>query len=100
MITKHDVQKALAQSIDDSLLAMGLQRRRGIIEEVATPIACFFAGAAIGTGLALLLAPSAGSDLRSDLRGKLRDIGEKAKDTVKRNGAPVRSGIHSTSRIS
>ncbi len=100
MITKNEVQKALLQSIDDSLLAMGLRRRRSLVEEIALPVACFVAGAAVGSGLALFLAPSSGEDLRSDLGGRLRDFGEKAKSTIKRNGVAVRSGIQSSSRLS
>lgn len=84
---KRTISKSFARGMDDMLCSVGLKQRRSVGQTIAGPMAFLLGGAAIGTTAALLLAPTRGEELRTDLRGKLRQLGSRAKETVrKRNG--------------
>jgi hypothetical protein len=57
------MREAEGRGADSLLEHMGLQRRTGL----AKPVVCFAAGAIVGAGAALLLAPTAGDKLRKKL---------------------------------
>ena len=72
---------------DDGLAWFGLARRRSPLVTVAV----FGAGAALGAGIALLLAPSSGADLRRTLLGRSSgdSVATKAGDAAKKVGDEV-----------
>jgi hypothetical protein len=56
---------------DDVLGMLGLEARRSQSSRMLTTLGTFGVGLLVGAGVALLLAPKAGGDLRRDLRAKL-----------------------------
>jgi gas vesicle protein len=79
------VSRIRSLGVDDALGWMGLSRRRHTFESVVI----FGSGVLVGAGVAMLLAPMAGSDLRKALLTRLRgvekdaeEIADKVKDAV------------------
>jgi hypothetical protein len=56
---------------DDYLGLLGLESKHSVANRLLGTIGTFGIGLLVGAGVALLLAPKAGSDLRHDLRTKL-----------------------------
>ena len=61
---------------NDVLGMLGLEARRSQSNRMLTTLGTFGVGLIVGAGLALLLAPKAGSDLRQNLRAKFRREGK------------------------
>ena len=61
---------------DDALGMLGLAARRSQSSRTLTALGTFGVGLLVGAGVALLLAPKAGSELRQNLRAKLRRKGK------------------------
>jgi hypothetical protein len=77
---------------DDVLGMLGLEARRSHSSRMLTTLGTFGVGLIVGAGLALLLAPKAGSDLRQTLRAKLRREGKgEAVGANGSDGAPAGS---------
>ena len=64
---------------DDFLGILGLESKHSFTNQLLGTLGTFGIGLLVGAGVALLLAPKAGSELRHDLRAKLHRDG---KDTV------------------
>jgi len=63
---------------DDFLGILGLQTKHSFTNQLLRSLGTFGVGLLVGAGVALLLAPKAGSDLRHDLRSKLHRDGKGA----------------------
>jgi hypothetical protein len=63
---------------EDILAALGLERRRSGTDVLVPTIAIFAAGALVGAGAALLMAPRSGREMRRQLRGKATELGTSA----------------------
>ena len=61
-------------STDDILSALGLQRQRTVFDAMLPTTVAFIAGAATGAGIALLLAPKTGAEMRRDLSNKASEL--------------------------
>ena len=61
---------------DDVLGMLGLEARRSDTSRMLKTLGTFGIGLVVGAGVALLLAPKAGSELRQDLRAKFRRDGK------------------------
>ena len=57
---------------DDVLAWLGLRRQSSVAGRVAGIVGLFAGGLLLGAGVALLMAPKPGRELREDLRTKLR----------------------------
>lgn len=57
---------------DDLLGLIGLQSKRSFTSELLGTLGTFGIGLLVGAGVALLLAPKPGRELRHDLRAKIR----------------------------
>lgn len=57
---------------DDYLGLIGLQTKRSFTSELLGSLGTFGIGLLVGAGVALLLAPKPGRELRHDIRSKLR----------------------------
>jgi len=57
---------------DDFLGLLGLQTKRTFTGELLGSLGTFGIGLLVGAGVALLLAPKPGRDLRHDIRSKIR----------------------------
>jgi len=77
---------------DDLLGMLGLQAKRSDTSRVLTTLGTFGIGLIVGAGVALLLAPKAGSELRQDLRTKFRRDGKDDADDVTGNGSASATG--------
>jgi len=71
-MTASDMIPAIPRSLDQLLAEFGLEKRHSGASYVMPVIGIFAAGALVGGLLGLLLAPSSGSKLRSDINRKLR----------------------------
>ena len=63
---------------DDLLGLMGLETKSSTAGYLAGTLGTFGVGLLVGAGIALLLAPKPGSELREDIRGKLRRTADDA----------------------
>ena len=63
---------------DDFLGLLGLQTKHSFTNQLLGTLGTFGVGLLVGAGVALLLAPKAGNDLRHDLRAKLHREGKSA----------------------
>ena len=61
---------------DDFLGILGLQTKDSFTNQLLGTLGTFGIGLLVGAGVALLLAPKAGSELRHDLRAKLHRDGK------------------------
>lgn len=61
-------------SKEDILSALGLESKATTTERVLGSIGIFGVGLLVGAGIALLLAPKSGQDLREDLQQRLRNL--------------------------
>jgi predicted lysophospholipase L1 biosynthesis ABC-type transport system permease subunit len=68
-----DMLKKAIRTADDVLYTIGLQRRQTGMDYVVPAMQWLLVGAVIGGCVALLLAPSTGEDLRSQLGEKLQN---------------------------
>jgi len=59
-------------SKEDILSALGLATKRSSSQRLVSTLGLFGLGAIVGAGVALLLAPSSGEDLRGDLGRRIR----------------------------
>jgi hypothetical protein len=57
---------------DDYLALIGLQTKRSLTTELLGTLGTFGIGMLVGAGVALLLAPKPGRELRHDIRAKIR----------------------------
>jgi hypothetical protein len=62
---------------EDILGAMGLQTKSSTASWVLGTLGLFGLGMVIGAGVALMLAPKPGIELRRDLEGRLRNVRER-----------------------
>jgi hypothetical protein len=62
---------------DDILGALGLQTKSSTTSWVLGTLGLFGLGMVIGAGVALMVAPKPGSELRRDLEGRLRSVRER-----------------------
>jgi len=79
-------------SKEDILSALGLSTKRSASQRVVSSLGMFGLGALVGAGVALLLAPSTGQDLRGDLGRRIRrftpDMSSDAPNGRAERGAP------------
>jgi len=66
---------------DDFLGLLGLQTKHSFTNQLLGTLGTFGIGLLVGAGVALLLAPKAGSELRHDLRAKLHRDGKCADES-------------------
>ena len=65
---------------DDFLGMIGLQSKRSFTNELLGTLGTFGIGLLVGAGVALLLAPKPGRDLRQDIRAKIRNGKSESED--------------------
>ncbi len=71
------VKVARSFEADDLLGVVGLQRRRSAAQVILPAIGLVTLGAAVGAGVALLIAPSSGAELRQQLSERVDKLAEK-----------------------
>ena len=71
-------------SLNDALGAVGLERRPSSLSQFLPAIGLITISAAVGAGIALLLAPSSGTKLRARLADGLDDAKHRLSDRISR----------------
>lgn len=74
---------------DDILGALGLQTKSSTTSWVLGTLGIFGLGMVIGAGVALMVAPKPGAELRRDLEGRLKT----ARDRIAGNGQTLDSNV-------
>ena len=62
---------------EDIIRALGLNQRRNGSSEIVPSLALFGAGLLVGAGLALLLAPTSGRELREEITDRANELRER-----------------------
>ena len=91
-----DLRKLKDFDKDDILDMFGLETRSSTAAWMAGALGTFGVGMLVGAGVALLLAPKPGRELREDLRGRLRRVPGEAADTLEGMGIGGREGVGSS----
>lgn len=79
---------------DDVLSSVGLQTKSSPVPGM---VGMFGLGMLVGAGIALLLAPKPGSELRDDLRARLRRVPREVEEIEERLGDGVKEVVASVS---
>ena len=79
---------------DDFLGILGLESKHSFTNQLLGTLGTFGIGLLVGAGVALLLAPKAGSELRHDLRAKLHRDGKSADASGPRRQGRRTAGRH------
>jgi len=82
--------------LEDILGVVGLERRPGTLARFLPAVGLITVSAAVGAGIALLLAPSSGSKLRARLSDGLDDAKHRLSDSISKLEA-TRSSRHEVS---
>lgn len=67
---------------EDIVRALGLQQRRSSGPDMVPSLALFGAGLLVGAGLALLLAPTSGRELREEITERANDLRERVESAA------------------
>lgn len=79
---------------DDFLGILGLQTKHSFTNQLLGTLGTFGVGLLVGAGVALLLAPKAGGELRHDLRAKLHRGGKADAAAAEATGAGEAADRH------
>jgi hypothetical protein len=80
-------------STDDILSALGLQRQRTAFDAALPTTLAFVAGAAAGAGIALLLAPKTGREMRQDISNKASELTKSLSSTASELAEDARAAL-------
>ena len=83
------LRKAIETQAEQLLHAAGLERRRSMVEFMITATGCFVAGAVVGGCVALLLAPTSGEELRTQIQERMRAASERARKVARARAGRV-----------
>ena len=78
---------------DEMLAALGLERRRSLFDVALPAAGLFFAGLAIGAGVAFLVAPRTGRDTRRALKGKATDLSHRLSSSAESMAHDVKETV-------
>jgi hypothetical protein len=79
----------LPTNTDELIRLIGLQRQSRGIDALLSGVALFGAGLLVGAGLALLLAPTTGKQLRDELGERASDLKERVGAAAERVAEPA-----------
>jgi hypothetical protein len=80
-------------SSEDILAALGLQRKRSVLDVILPAAGVFAAGIVVGTGVALLLAPKSGREMRRDIKGKATELTHRIGASAEEMAQEVRQAL-------
>ncbi len=83
--------------LEDILGVIGLERKPGSLARLLPAAGLIAFSAAIGAGVALLLAPSSGSKLRGRLSENLEDAKHRLSDSINQARTPTKDPRHAVS---
>jgi hypothetical protein len=82
-------------SSEDILAALGLQRKRSALDVILPAAGVFAAGIVVGTGVALLLAPKSGREMRRNIKGKATELTHRIGASAEEMAQEVRQALTS-----
>jgi gas vesicle protein len=85
---------------DDILAALGLETKSGFSERLLGTLGIFGAGLLVGAGVALMLAPKSGTELREDLGERFRKMRTRDDGTMAEADAAEAAAAGLSSRLS
>lgn len=85
---------------DDILAALGLETKTGFSQRLLGTVGIFGAGLLVGAGVALMLAPKSGTELREDLGERLRKMRTRDDGTMEEADAAEAAAAGLSSRLS
>ena len=92
------IDAASALSLEDVLSLIGLERKPSALGRVLPALSLVAVSAAVGAGVALLLAPPAGTRLRAKLSDGLADAKHRLSDSMSHEaGLATKSSRHAVS---
>lgn len=80
-------------STDDILGALGLERRHTAFDNAVPTSLAFVAGLAAGAGIALLLAPKSGREMRHDISNRASELTGRIGSTASELASEARSAL-------
>ena len=83
---------------DEILAALGLERKRTILEAILPAAGVFVAGLLVGTSVALLITPKSGRELRSNLKSKANELGHRLGTTASKAADSMRHSLEGDDR--
>ena len=89
---KNRIDEVRGMRRDDILAALGLARRRSLQNDWLPAVGLFAAGVALGTGVALLLAPKSGSDMRREIKSRANDLSRRVSGATREVRGGLREG--------
>jgi len=84
-------------NLDDALGVVGVERKSSSLSHFLPALGLITISAAIGAGIALLLAPSSGRRLRARLADGIDDAKHRLTDSIGRSEATARNERHTVS---
>jgi hypothetical protein len=84
-------------SSDDILSVLGLQRRHTPFESAVPTSIAFVAGLAAGAGIALLLAPKSGREVRQDISNRANELTSRIGNAASELASEARNALSSSS---
>jgi len=81
--------------VSDLLSSVGLERRRTTLDRVLPALGWVGLGTAIGAGVALMMAPSSGRELRAKMSDQLDYAKERAKERIDTAKERIDNGMRS-----
>lgn len=94
----RELSRALESlNVDTVLGAAGLERKPSALSHLLPVAGLITVSAAVGAGVALLLAPSSGSQLRSRLSDGLGEAKQRLSDTIGQTPTTARATRHAVS---
>jgi gas vesicle protein len=85
---------------DDILAALGLETKTGLSQRLLGTLGIFGAGLLVGAGVALMLAPKSGTELREDLGERFRKMRTRDDGTMDEADAAEAAAAGLSSRLS
>lgn len=85
---------------DDILAALGLETKTGFSQRLLGTVGIFGAGLLVGAGVALMLAPKSGTELREDLGERFRKMRTRDDGTMEETDAAEAAAAGLSSRLS
>lgn len=95
-ILKNKARAMRDLSTDDILSALGLERQRTPFDAAVPTTLAFVAGAAAGAGIALLLAPKSGREMRQDISTKAQELTRSLSSSATELAEDARQALPST----
>jgi len=91
--TRKLIKAVEGLSFNDALGVVGLERKPSSLSQFLPAIGLITVSAAVGAGVALLLAPSSGSTLRARLSDGLDDAKHRLNDTINQTTRNQRQAV-------